>query len=620
MLPLRYGIGSRLTVGILALLLSVLGGFQLIVLSGKRASHERELEVQARRLARTAASACLDPLLVRDYAVLDEFMHDLTQRDPDVLRAVVKRADGEIVADSSPGNRAVTDEGARTFVYAQDVTIDGETLGQVEFTISSRRIDTRNRTDERELRVLFLVLGASLALFIASFIKRTLRIPLARLERSARRLAEGDLETPINISRDDELGTLARALDEMRRAHRGSLAEIQRKNQELEALNTAKTTFLANTSHEIRTPISAILGYAEILSEDKLDAAEVREHAETIHRSTKKLLALLDDVLDLSKIEAGELRVTMRECDISTVVEDCFELFRARMLGLGLGFTLHGLEELPSRARTDPDRVHQVLCNLLGNAMKFTERGGVSIRVLSASDDDRVSICVEDTGPGISKMHQEHLFDRFYQIDGSRQRRKGGVGLGLSISSELAQLLGGRLTAASEVGVGSRFTLQFPVRADPVDAVAAALPSPSNTPTRETVKRVRGDRILVVEDVPVNRRMLQSFLTKAGFRVATADDGAQAVDCVLAADAEGDPFQLVFMDVQMPVLDGYEATARIREAGFDLSIVALTAHAMRCDQERCLQAGCDEYATKPIGRAELVAIAKRYVGEPAASA
>jgi len=383
----------------------------------------------------------------------------------------------------------------------------------------------------------------------------------------------------------------------------------------------AKSEFLANMSHEIRTPMTAILGYADILAGSDLSAEEHAAYLGTIRLNGAHLLSVINDILALSKIEAGKMTMESITCSPARLVGEVLALMhdRARDKGLAFEVVYEGL--IPERIETDPTRVRQILLNLLGNAVKFTESGGVRLTMRMAGE--RLAFAVADTGIGMTAEEQVCLFHPFAQTDASTTRRFGGTGLGLTITKRLVEMLGGTIHVESAPRRGSTFTVTIdpgplngvpmlvaPSDMQPIPAAAAAAP-------------VRLDcRVLLAEDLQDNQRLLAFHLRKAGAEVVTAENGEVACARVREAEAAGRPFALVLMDMQMPVLDGYQATAALRRWGYRGTIVALTAHAMEGDRERCLRAGCDDYLSKPMSGEELLTTVSRHVGrqgEPAAT-
>ncbi|MBL9149692.1 MAG: PAS domain S-box protein [Phycisphaerae bacterium] len=390
-----------------------------------------------------------------------------------------------------------------------------------------------------------------------------------------------------------------------------------------EAATRAKSEFLANMSHEIRTPMTAILGYAELLNEDDggPDAsARRRERVEVIRHNGEHLLALINDILDISKIEAGKLVIDRSEAEPLAIARDVIALMQPKADERGIALRLEQATPTPRRIRTDPLRLRQILVNLVGNAIKFTARGHVTLRLsfgASAGEPRQLRFEVIDTGIGMAPDVVSRLFHAFEQADASTTRKFGGTGLGLCICKRLAELLNGDVVVESELGKGSTFTLAIAVPAE--EALTLALPEETGVRAPERPRRVptsasplEGVRIIVAEDGPDNRRLIEHFLTKAGASVRVVENGSLLVrELTTDGSLEGPlvsplPYDLVISDMQMPELDGYAAATLLRAKGLARPIIALTAHAMSGDEEKCLAAGCDRYVTKPINRALLV--------------
>lgn len=383
---------------------------------------------------------------------------------------------------------------------------------------------------------------------------------------------------------------------------------LRESNTKAQQANRAKSEFLANMSHEIRTPMAAIIGHADVLLAHLKDA-DNRGCVNTIKRNGTHLLDIINDILDLSRIEAGKLEVACEPCRLVEILADIWSLMHVRVERKPL--ELHVIVEgvLPETIQTDPKRLKQILINLLGNAIKFTESGQVTLRVTHIHDDDESAIrfAVEDTGIGISEEHLEHLFESFSQADASVTRNFGGSGLGLSISKRLATMLNGQLTVESTEGVGSTFTLELPTGAlDGVPIAEITIDQIVPEPETPTISARLSCKILVVDDRRDVRHVAQHFLEEAGASVVTAIDGLKGIDAVRRAEERGENFDLIVMDMQMPKMDGYTATSELRSSGCDLPIVALTADAMSGDRERCLNVGCDDYLSKPIDAAILI--------------
>jgi PAS domain S-box-containing protein len=388
-----------------------------------------------------------------------------------------------------------------------------------------------------------------------------------------------------------------------------------------QAATIAKSEFLANMSHEIRTPMTAILGFADILL-GELIGDGAREAALTIKRNGEYLLELINGILDLSRIESGKLEVNRLPCEPRQMVEEIIALMKVRADAKGLPLWREFIEPLPATIVTDPTRLQQILINLIGNAIKFTEVGCVRVVARVASpvgNEAQLVIEVVDTGVGIKEDHLTRLFEPFTQGDSSTIRRYGGTGLGLAISRRLAKMLGGDITVSSRPGQGSVFRVTLPAEVPGSMPETSPQPSP---PPRETSlaagpsasSQLQG-RVLLVEDGPDNQRLLAFLLKKRGVEVTLAANGEEALDIVHATGTPDapDPFDLILMDMQMPVLDGYEATRRLREEGYRGPIIALTAHAMSHDRQKCLDAGCDDYLSKPIDRTAFFTVVAKHL-------
>ena len=430
--------------------------------------------------------------------------------------------------------------------------------------------------------------------------------------------------TDITIQKQNEADIHKRTeeLVDVRTMMEAQAIELATKAEQLEIsraaaedANRAKSEFLANMSHEIRTPMTAILGYTEFLLDADDNPPDTEAHLQTIRRNGHHLLTLINDILDFSKIEAGRMTIEQTPFRLDELLDDVADLLRGRADQKNIDFTIERDPRVPAAVRSDPTRIRQILINLIGNAIKFTEHGSVTLAVATDDSDQTntlINFDVQDTGVGITPEQQDKLFSAFTQADGSTTRKFGGSGLGLCISKHLAQLLGGDIHLQSTIGRGSTFTLRIPLQQlDPAETptdVAHRLPDgdPNVLPALD-------GHVLLVDDAEDNRRLISLLLTKSGATVSVATDGHTATRMALNQDPDSTPYDLILMDMQMPGQDGYQTTRHLRENGYKGPIIALTAHALADSRDQCVNAGCDDFASKPIDRVKLLSLASDYI-------
>ncbi len=473
--------------------------------------------------------------------------------------------------------------------------------------------------------VVLVVLLVSAA--ISRFATRLLARPLARLHSGIVSVENSRLE-PIEVSQTgDEIQYLGESFNRMIEALAASQRQIndyqellehriKERTEQLEQAvlsaqraNEAKSEFLAHVSHDLRTPMSGVIGMLDMTLDEEL-SAEVRDLLETAHGCAYSLLTLLNDILDLSKIEAGKMNLEKVPFDVRTLLAECVKSHQPKAAENRIRLRFEVSSEVPEHIVGDPLRMRQILWNLIGNAIKFTEDGEVAVRIGHVSDAKGLrllEVAVQDTGTGIPADKLLSIFEEFNQADGSVSRRFGGTGLGLAITKKLVELHNGELRVVSELGRGSTFiaTLQY----DAAEGRKGIYPGQFAYPG--TTKG--SGRILVVEDNPVNRKVVSGVLGKRGYSIELANDGREA----LAKLEHDSSFDLILMDVQMPVLDGLETTRLIRNnpRWQTLPIVAMTAHAMTGDKENCLEAGMNDYVSKPVSPEHLLRVVDEYLVE-----
>ncbi|MDF5839864.1 ATP-binding protein [Pseudomonas aeruginosa] len=453
-----------------------------------------------------------------------------------------------------------------------------------------------------------------LTFLVARRLAQRLSAPISTMGQAVEAIQSGDYKTSLPILDDGEIGDLARhinnlasGLDRASREQEQAIGQLISAREEAEQANRAKSDFLAMMSHELRTPMNGVLGMLQLL-ETTEQTREQAEYTALATESTEHLLKVINDILDFSRIERGALELECIPFNLLELVQGSALVFQhsAQQRGLALELQIQaGLENI--EVCGDPTRIRQILVNLLGNALKFTEEGAIHLSLeWQALDHDVLwlTCAVHDSGIGISPERLEHMFDAFQQADSSISRRYGGTGLGLAIARTLAERMGGTLQAESKEGSGSTFTLEIPLpfQQSPAHRQQAA---------GDAAPVAAGQEILLVEDNPVNQTVIEAMLRSLGYRVTLVADGIQAV-----RSAERQRYDAILMDCRLPVLDGYSATREIRaqENGRRVPIIALTANALQGDRENCLQAGMNDYLAKPFKRAELQRILQRWIG------
>ena len=476
-------------------------------------------------------------------------------------------------------------------------------LGNSDFWVLGMHIDTnllfaRSRDVFMSAMQISAVI-AGLAMLVAALLSITWARPIRRLAVMANRVRQGDYNVRVPGIRRDEIGVLERAFNELASEVEATVV-LQQERRAAEAASIAKSAFLARMSHELRTPLTAIIGYGDLLHKALRHRPELCDDVRAIRTNSRHLLNLISDILDLSKIEAGKMEMEITECSPLKIVSETVAITQIVAKEKGLDVRVDFRSAIPEHIYTDPTRLRQVLVNLMGNAVKFTLKGSILIAVEQVARDDaqHLQFTIEDSGIGIPQDRLESVFEAFSQADSATTREYGGTGLGLSISKEIIAALGGTIQVSSQLGVGTKF--EFTIDPGPLEGVPAisdpmeAFQNTAKATLGGALPKLKGT-ILLVEDTPVNRRLIRTMLTDLGIEVETATNGQEAVNAVTKH-----PPDLILMDMQMPVMDGITATRELRQRDIATPIVFLTANAMRSDREACLDAGGDGFVTKPI--------------------
>ncbi|MGK7874057.1 MAG: ATP-binding protein [Xenococcaceae cyanobacterium] len=645
----RWPLAVKLTLTVTLSIILAIASVTLLSLRRQKQTFRTELEIQAQSMLDIMTLALGDDLYYLDADALSDIMEKLGS-DRIIISGRIYDSKGQIITDSHDDilrYRFQTDSfgqkllNSDTIVFqwqsdqllaGQVVRAGNQNLGAISVGLSTDPLQDKIAA-VRNQGILVALAAAIGGTLLALLISRSITNPLHYMVEATNRLAQGDLEQKIPVSSEDELSILARAFNQMALELRESFTALEKTNEELEirvedrtaelkeaklaaeTANRAKSQFLANMSHELRTPLNGILGYTQILQRDKTATPKQKNGIGIIHQCAEHLLTLINDILDLSKIEAGKLELYPKDFHFASFLQGVAEICRIKAQQKKIAFNYLTLNKIPTAIHADEKRLRQVLINLLGNAIKFTDTGGVTFKVgiidqLPVTSYqlpvNKIRFHVEDTGVGMTSEQLEKIFLPFEQV-GDSDRKTEGTGLGLTITLKIVQMMGSQLQVESTPGVGSKFWLDLDLPEAIEWTDSAPVKSPINIIGYEGERR----KILAIDDSWENRSLLINFLEPIGFKLIEASNGQEGLERAIEFQPD-----LIITDLVMPVMDGFEMTRQLRQLPEfqETVVIASSASVFKFDQQQSRESGCNDFIPKPVQSEELMDKLQAYLG------
>ena len=591
-----------------------------------------QLEVRGKSLGGFLALTTSDAVHGQDYLLMNRYMKEISHQ-PDVVYGVILSADGQNLTSYLNHDNKIVDQAydnnfmstigninLHPDVFSMRFSIDSDNkTGFIVLGFSTRNIDNLSKTalQHDAIEIILIIIFISFCIFI--LFNTSVLKPIQNLIHSFRCVAGGNLFHEAKVFSEDELGSLAKSFNKMTHSlnqihhEKDNMVDaLQTSNRKLELATKAKSEFLANMSHEIRTPLTAIIGFGNHLKKPNLADNEKTKALDSIVDNGIHLKQIINDILDISKIEADKLTVDKENASLFDVFNEIESLFNLQCKERGLTHNIEYTFPLPGIINTDVIRFKQILINLYSNAIKFTKHGYVSINVSYDVENNKLNVNVKDSGIGLSAEQQQQIFSPFTQADSSTSKKYGGTGLGLSLSLKLAEILGGTITVQSLLNVGSNFCLSIDPGKLARKILTNMVPIKNELSTTETnistALQLLTGNILLAEDNIHNQELISIYVANTSANLDIANDGAQAVEYAMNKE-----YDLILMDMQMPNMDGIQATTILRENGYTKPISALTANAMQQDKERFSNAGSDAFLSKPIDESAFYFLLEKYL-------